>query len=106
MESCPTCQARLKEASTCPRCGTEVSLLLGIVAQAELWQKQGITLLCQGDLPAARSAISYSLSLKQEPFTLIVQNFILHYQEKVKKEQRCQAQEALQILHRFIDSVP
>jgi hypothetical protein len=105
MEQCPTCRARLKEASVCPRCGTEVSLLLELLVQAELWQKQAMLSLYQGDLPAAHSAILYALNLRQEPFTLMIQNFILYCQKQARQEQYRQAQEALQTLHRYIESV-
>jgi hypothetical protein len=105
MEYCPTCRARLKGALTCPRCGAEVSLLLEIVTQAELWRKQAINLLRQGDWVTANLAITHSLSLKQDPFTLLVQNFILQYQATVKKEQYRQAQEALQTLHHLMDTI-
>ncbi len=104
MEHCPTCRARLKAASVCPRCGTEISLLLEIITQAEISQKQAVISLFQGDLAAAQSAISYAVTLKQEPLTLILQSFILHCRETMRKDQYRQAQEALQILSRFIDS--
>ena len=77
MERCPTCQARLRQDSVCPRCKTDLARLMAIEADAAAWLKRSVELLATGDEALALQAVEASLRLKQEPLALLVQGFLL-----------------------------
>ena len=87
MERCLTCQARLKGATVCPRCGTEIALLKQIDNLAVRLQYQAIELLAQGDLKGAMQATEQALMLKAHPLMIVLKDFI-RYRAKETRRQR------------------
>jgi hypothetical protein len=77
MERCPTCQARLKDASVCPRCKTDLSRPLSIQAQADAWLQRAFALLAEGKETQAMDAVEASLRFKREPLALLVKGFLI-----------------------------
>lgn len=76
MERCPTCRARLREASVCPRCRTDLSLPLAAEARSAQCLRHALAHLLQGDRAAARSALEEALRYKREPLILSLQGFL------------------------------
>ncbi len=77
MERCPVCKARLKaDTAICPRCSSELSMLLSIENQAKNFFYQALARFESDDLSGARRAVEQSLELKREPLTLALQGFI------------------------------
>jgi len=76
MERCPTCQARLKEASVCPRCKTDLTRLFAIEAQAEAGLRRAVAHWADGDGSKALRAVEASLRLKREPLGLALRGFL------------------------------
>ncbi|OAD22375.1 hypothetical protein THIOM_001822 [Candidatus Thiomargarita nelsonii] len=80
MERCPVCKARLKaDTDICPRCSTELSMLLSIENQAKNFFYQAIDRFESGDLSGATRVVEQSLELKREPLTLALQGFIASF---------------------------
>jgi hypothetical protein len=76
MERCPICKARIKENSTCNRCGTDLSKLLSIESQAANLCDQAIKLLATNQVNQAQIAVEQSLQLKNTQIALILHGFI------------------------------
>ncbi len=76
MERCPICKARLKEATTCPRCGADLSNALNIEHQSEILLNNALKQLEIGNLSAAKQAVEQSIQLKAEPLGLALLGFI------------------------------
>jgi predicted amidophosphoribosyltransferase len=49
MERCPACRARIGEASSCPRCTANFSLVICAEAQAQQLRQRAIQALADGD---------------------------------------------------------
>ncbi len=76
MERCPVCRAKLKDASSCYRCGTDLSVPLSIATRAEALEQQAVSLIVRGDLIEAREAIEQALQLKRSPLSLTLKKLI------------------------------
>ena len=76
MDRCPTCRARVCETTACSRCGTDLSGLLAIEAEAAAALKQAVAHLAEGHLEAAGVAVEASLRLKRQPLALALRDFL------------------------------
>jgi hypothetical protein len=76
MERCPICKARIKENTTCNRCGTDLSRLLTIESQAAHFCNQAIKLLINNKIDQAQIAVKQSLQLKNTQIALTLYGFI------------------------------
>ncbi len=76
MERCPTCQARIRDASVCPRCRTNLTSLLAIESDAATWLRQAVGRLAAGEEAQALDAVENSLRLKREPLALSLRGFL------------------------------
>lgn len=76
MERCPICKARLKEDTTCPRCGADLSNALNIEQESEILLNNALKQLETGNISAAKQAVEKSVKLKAEPLGLALQGFI------------------------------
>jgi hypothetical protein len=86
MDRCPTCQARLKDASVCPRCKSDLSRARSIQAQADAWLRRAVALLAEGEETQAMEALETSLRLKREPLALLVQGFLIRRVQFVQEK--------------------
>ena len=75
MERCPVCNARVKADSACYRCGTDLSELLSIQAQAAVLEQQAVARLSAGDPAGAYQALSQALALERNPSRLALLEF-------------------------------
>jgi len=91
MERCPNCQARLKEATVCPRCKTDLTRLLAIEAEAAVYLRRALALLAEGDEARALQALQASLRLKREPLGLLLRGFLFRKSLVVTDERPEQA---------------
>lgn len=82
MERCPICKARVKENSTCNRCGTDLSKLLTIESQAANLCDQAIKLLINNKIDQAQIAVKQSLQLKHTQIALTLHGFIQYKDKK------------------------
>ena len=64
MERCPVCQARLRQDPVCPRCRADLSKLLAIETEADVWLRQAFADLAEGREAQAKHAVEASLRLK------------------------------------------
>jgi len=79
MERCPICKARLKtDTPICPRCSTDLSILMGIDFDAKQLIYDSVSLLEANQLTEAAKVIEQSVQLKRDPLALALQNFIQH----------------------------
>lgn len=76
MQRCPICKARIKENSTCNRCGTDLSQLFTIESQATHFCEQAIKLLATNKVDQAQKAVEQSLQLKKTQIALVLLGFI------------------------------
>ncbi len=67
MERCPVCRAKLKESSTCRRCGTDLSIPIHVEKEALASYQQSISYLKQGDILNAVHTAEKATELKREP---------------------------------------
>lgn len=79
MERCPICKARIKtDTPICPRCSTDLSILLGIDLDAKRLISDSVRLLDANQLIEAAKVIDQSVRLRRDPLALALQNFIQH----------------------------
>jgi len=76
MERCPICKARLKETTTCPRCGADLANALNIEHQSEILLNNALKQLETGNLSAAKQAVEQSIQLKAEPLGIVLRGFM------------------------------
>ncbi len=76
MERCPICKARLNETSVCPRCTTDLSLLLSVEQHAEDLSSKSLMLLGAGQLSEAIETVEQSIQLKCDPLALQLREFL------------------------------
>jgi len=76
MERCPICKARLKEDTTCPRCGADISSTLNIEQESEILLNNALKQLETGNISAAKQAVEQSIKLKAEPLGLALRGFM------------------------------
>jgi predicted amidophosphoribosyltransferase len=50
---CPVCSAGFRNVGTCPRCGTDLTMLMQLAARAWALRQLSRASLMDGDLPAA-----------------------------------------------------
>lgn len=86
MEHCPTCQARLKSTTVCPRCGTELAVLQKIDGLAVHFQYQAVHLLAQDDLKGASQAVEQALMLKTHPLMMVLRDFIRYRAQETRRQ--------------------
>ncbi len=82
MERCPTCRARLKGATCCPRCQTDLNQVLKIGERAELLCQHAIQKLKDNDIKLAISLLKDSLLLQRNTGSLKVKQFITQLLEQ------------------------
>lgn len=82
IDRCPICKARLKDATTCPRCSTDLTLPIQIARQADWFQKRAITALAEGHLKRASRRVKQVISLKSTPLAQVLLKFIRQRLEK------------------------
>lgn len=86
MERCPVCRARFKDEPVCYRCGTDLSALLDIEAEAAALERRAVALLTTGQWIEARGAADRTLALRHSPLALAMRDFA--GQELVAEERR------------------
>lgn len=72
LERCPGCRARLGDASTCPRCGCDLSLVRRAETQALALARQALRAWAADDPRTALAAAARSLSLQHNPLASAV----------------------------------
>ena len=60
---CPVCQARFRRSEECPRCGADLSALMGLAAEAFRLRRAARGALRAGDVGLAHSLSSRARSL-------------------------------------------
>jgi hypothetical protein len=50
---CPVCRARFRQERTCPRCGADLAVLMGLAGESFLARRAARAALRQGDLAKA-----------------------------------------------------
>lgn len=76
MERCPVCQARLKQDPACPRCRTDLSMLVAIENQAALKLGRAIAALAADNGVQALRTVEASLHLKRGPLASRLRGFL------------------------------
>ncbi|PID99711.1 MAG: hypothetical protein CSA81_14860 [Acidobacteria bacterium] len=75
MEKCPHCRGRLREERTCPRCKTDLRLVLDIETEAQMMAGQAVTGLASGDAAAAAKYAEKSRKLHNTLFSRVLLEF-------------------------------
>jgi len=70
MERCPVCRARRNDDPVCHRCGTDLSWVCRVEAQAQTWQRVAIAKLLTDEHQLVREALQHAVKLKRAPLTL------------------------------------
>jgi hypothetical protein len=82
IDRCPICKARLKDATICPRCSTDLTLPVQIAKQADWFLKRAMAALAEGHLKRARQRVKQVIFLKPTPLARTLLNFIRQRLEK------------------------
>jgi len=101
MKRCPCCNARLKEAVTCPRCQANLSAVIDSVQAAEYYLAKAIQHWAQNNKEQGIHALVLSLQLKKTQLALIFRDFLIqkYYQEIVQRLKRKRLLSANQYLY-------
>jgi hypothetical protein len=84
MERCPCCNARLKEAVTCPRCRADLSAVIGSDQAAERHLAKAIQQWADGESEQSIQTLVFSLSLKKTQLAMVFRDFLIqHYYVEV-----------------------
>ncbi len=86
MERCPCCNARLKEAVTCPRCRADLSAVIGSEQAAEKYVAKAIQQWAEGEGEQSIQALVFALNLKKTQLAVVFRDFLIqqYYQEVVQ----------------------
>ena len=76
MERCPVCKARFKDDPVCYRCGTDLSILLGIERRAEWLEQRAVALYGAGNFGEAWRVAEQALALKRSPLLCRLVEFL------------------------------
>ncbi|HHH39001.1 MAG TPA: hypothetical protein ENK50_05440 [Sedimenticola sp.] len=76
MERCPVCRARLKGASLCPRCGSDLSRVLQAARRARQLEHEAVLQLAGGAPEQARETLRRALALKTTPLARSLLGFL------------------------------
>jgi len=81
MERCPICRARLNGKWLCPRCGSDLSLLLKIEQRVQLLEQNAVMRVAKGEMEQAERVLDKALGLKPTPLARLLLRFVLenHY---------------------------
>lgn len=82
MARCPACNARLKDASSCPRCKADLTTVINADKSAKMWLTKAIHFFMQHKLEQSISAISLSLSCKESRIAIVFREFMIHSQSE------------------------
>lgn len=63
MERCPQCRARLKNSTSCGRCGVDLQLLMAVETEAEMMARKAVASLKAGDIEATRQQAEHANQL-------------------------------------------
>jgi len=115
MERCPICRARFKGAAVCYRCGTDLTILLRIEAQAAALEQRAVAWLAAGDAATARQTAQQALALQRRPLAQALVGFLRCEQavqtlsataDEATRELGATADEAVQTLSAAADVLP
>ena len=76
MERCPICRARLNGKWLCPRCGSDLSLLLKIERRVRLLEKNAVIRVAAGEMEQAEQVLDEALRLKPTPLARVLLRFV------------------------------
>lgn len=79
---CPVCRARLKAQATCPRCGSDLTLVETIRQQAKNELAQALSRAAEGDFEHAATAARRSAELRLTPLSRLLPGFIERLESK------------------------
>ncbi len=74
MERCSCCNARLRGATVCRRCGSDLSKALAAEQAAQLWLRRAIDHWLKNDAAQSLKAAERSLSLKYSATAAVLRN--------------------------------
>ena len=82
MDRCPACQARLRQATQCRRCGSDLALPINIGLKAEKCCSQSLYYLQNKQYKMAQEKIQQAISLHSTPLFQQISGFIGCLSEK------------------------
>lgn len=62
---CPVCKARFRGQSVCPRCGSDLSRLMRVIACAQQLRRRARQALCEGRYAEARALADRAQTLQR-----------------------------------------
>lgn len=80
MERCLCCNARLGEATTCPRCKTNLNTVIGNEKAAQYWLIKAIQNWKANEIEQSIATLALSLSLKKTKLALVFREFLIQQQ--------------------------
>ena len=76
MNRCPICRARLKGEWLCPRCGSDLSLLLKIEQRVQFLEQNAVLQVTKGEMEQAEQVLDEALRLKPTPLARVLLRFV------------------------------
>jgi hypothetical protein len=76
MERCPVCRARVRDSSPCPRCGADLTTVLGIEVRRQTLEREAVHRLKRGDLSGASDLVARAQHLQRTSLNLLLPSFI------------------------------
>ena len=79
MERCPACNARLREADSCPRCKADLSDIISAEKTADLWLTKAIQFFQDNNYEPCISAIECSLRSKDSRTARVFREYLIDF---------------------------
>ena len=82
MQRCPCCNARLKEAVSCPRCKADLQEIIRVQRMAKLWYQKAINCYLNNELEDCLDALTRSLQLRHSESAWLFNAFVIERQKQ------------------------
>ena len=82
MQRCPCCNARLKEAVSCPRCKADLQEIIRVQQLAKLWYQKAIIYYLNNELQDCLDALTRSLQLRHSESAWLFRAFVIERQKQ------------------------
>jgi hypothetical protein len=82
-ERCPCCNARLKQAVSCPRCRADLTAVIHAEKSAKLFLSQAIQYLIDDKVEQGCVALNRSLCLKKTKSAAVFRDFFIDQQYRI-----------------------
>ncbi len=80
MDRCPGCNARLRRQAKCPRCQTDLSVVIGSELAAQRWLSKAMEYALHSKMEQSVEALVISIRLKKTQLAIVFRGFLIMQQ--------------------------